>query len=210
MAAGTSLWLVAAVALVLALAIGWPRRRRRRNGLRAVLGLVLLAAAAAAMVGGLLLREYHWLHEGEPIARLALRQLDSQSFEARLESAGRAPTLMALHGDEWQLDARLVHWRIGALPPMVRLERLSGRYGDPKQDSTSPRDNHDLRARWDFWQFRERWLGALPIADSRWGSVSSLPMLDGTAWVVYADARGALVARPADAVTERRLRDAGW
>jgi hypothetical protein len=210
MPAGTSLWLVAAVGLVLALGIGWPRRRRRRNALRAAVGLALLAVAAAAMVGGLLLREYHWLHAGEPIARLALRQLDSQSFEATLESAGRAPTKLPLHGDEWQLDARLVHWRIGALPPMVRLERLSGRYGDPKQDTTSPRDLHDLRARWDFWQFREHWLGALPIADSRWGSVTSLPMLDGATWVVFADQRGALVARPADAKTARLLQEAGW
>jgi hypothetical protein len=210
MAPGTTLWLVAAAGLVLALGIGWPRRKARHKALRATAGLVLLAIAAVAATGGVLLREYRWLREGDPVARVGLHQLASQSFEATLQSAGRAPSRLPLHGDEWQLDARVVQWRLPALPPMVRLERLAGRYGDPKQDATARHDHHDLRARWDFWQAREGALARWPIADSRWATLAPMPMLEGTTYDVFVDARGALVAKPADAATVQRLKAAGW
>ena len=210
MTLSTLLWLAAAVGVVLALGVGWPRRKRGRNGLRLLAGAVLLGLAAVALLGGLLLREYQWLRADAPIARITLHQVGPQSFSATLEAGGRLPLELPLHGDEWQLDARVVRWRVPGLPPMVRLERLAGRYGDPKQEATAPRDVHDLRARWDFWQFREASLSGVPIADARWGSAAFLPMLDGATYEVFVDAREALVARPADAKTERLLREAGW
>jgi hypothetical protein len=210
MAPGTTLWLVAAVGLVLALGLGWPRRKRRRNGLRAVAGVGLLAVAAAAATGGVLLREYRWLREGEPVARIGLHQQGSQSFVAALQSTGRPPARLPLHGDEWQLEARVVRWQVPPLPPLVRLERLSGVYGDPKQQAATPGDRHDLRARWDFWQVREHALGRWPVAQARWGTLAPMPMLDGTTYDVFVDARGVLVAKPADAATVRRLHEAGW
>jgi hypothetical protein len=213
MALSTWLWVAAAVLVVLALVVGTPRRKRR-NGLRALGGIVLLGLACVAGLGGLLLRQYYWLLDDVPVAHIALHQLGPQSFQATLAAPGRTTVSLPLHGDEWQLDARVIRWRLPAVlagvPPMVRLERLSGRYGDPKQELTSPRDVHDLRARWDFWTFRERWLSRLPLADARWGSAAYLPMLDGAAYDVFANPRGGLVAKPADADTERKLREAGW
>jgi hypothetical protein len=214
MTLSTWLWLAAALALALALVVGWPRRRGRRNGLRVLAGLVLLGIAAAALLGGLLLRQYHWIADDVPIAHLSLHQAGPQSFQATLEAPGRMPVTLPLHGDEWQLDARVIRWKLpvalAGVPPMVRLERLSGRYGDPKQDATAQRDVHDLRARWDFWQFQQRWLGRSVLADARWGSAAYLPMLDGASYNVFANPRGGLVAKPADDDTERLLREAGW
>ena len=69
---------------------------------------------------------------------------------------------------------------------------------------------HDLRGEWDFWEFRQRWLADLPIAEARWGSAAYLPMLDGATYQVYVSPRGGLVAKPADAVTEQLLDEAGW
>ena len=212
-ALSTWLWLAGAVLALLALVVGWPRRKRR-NGLRALFALGLLGLAGVALLGGLLLRQYHWLLDDVPVAHLSLHQLGSQSFEATLSAPGRTTVTLPLHGDEWQLDARVIRWRVPALlagvPPMYRLERLSGRYGDPKQELTAPRDVHDLRARWDFWTFRQQYLARLPLADARWGRAAYLPMLDGANYNVFLNPRGGLVAKPADDDTERLLRDAGW
>jgi hypothetical protein len=220
MSLSTWLWLAAALAAALALAVGWPRRRGRgrgrgrRNGLRALSGVALLVLAAVALVGGLLLRQYQWLLEDVPVATISLRQLGPQSFEATLASPGRAAATLPLHGDEWQLDARVIRWKLPAalagVRPMYSLERLSGRYGDPKQELTARRDVHDLRARWDFWQFQQRWLSSLPLADARWGSAAYLPMIDGANYNVMLAPRGGLVAKPADDDTARKLREAGW
>ena len=210
MSLSTLLWLAAAVGVVIALGVGWPRRKRRHNGWRLLAGVVGLGLAGVALLGGLFLREYQWLRADVPVARIALHRLGPQSFSAALESRGRPPVVLPLHGDEWQLDARVVHWRVPGLAPVMRLERLSGRYGDPKQEAIAPRDVHDLRARWDFWQFRETALAGVPIADARWASGAFVPMLEGTTFEVFVDARGAMVAKPADAQTERLLREAGW
>jgi hypothetical protein len=213
MALSTWLWLVAAVLVLMALVVGTPRRKRR-NGLRALAGLMLLGFAFVAGLAGLLLRQYHWLMDDVPVAHIALHQLGPQSFEATLAAPGRKTVTLPLHGDEWQLDARVIRWRVPALlagvPPMYRLERLSGRYGDPKQELTATRDVHDLRARWDFWTFRQRYLAQLPLADARWGSAAYLPMRDGASYNVFLNPRGGLVAKPADQDTERLLREAGW
>jgi len=208
MTLSTLLWLAGAAGVVLALGVGWPRRKGRRNGRRVLGGALLVALAGLALLGAMLLREYQWLRTDVPVARVALRQLGSQSFEATLSSGTRPPRVLPLHGDEWQLDARMV--RLPALPPLVRLERLAGHYGDPKQEDASPRDSHDLRGRWDFWQAWQRTLGPLPIAQSRWGSATAQPMLDGATFDVFVDAYGALVVKPADAETGRLLREAGW
>ena len=54
------------------------------------------------------------------------------------ETVGAAPSEFVLLGDEWQLDARVIRWtlpgQLAGLPPVYRFERLSGRYGDPKQE----------------------------------------------------------------------------
>ena len=212
------LWIVAAVLALLAL-WAWGRRPpgRRAKGpgaLRRVFALGLLVAALAVAALGWLLRQYAWLLEDVPVATLSLEQEAPQRYRAQFTPAGGDPVQVVLLGDEWQLDARVVRWTLPAqlsgLSPVYRFERLSGRYGDPKQELAGPRSVHDLRAPWDFWAFKERWLADLPIADARWGSAAYLPMLDGARYQVFISPRGGLVAKPADAATERLLDEAGW
>lgn len=211
-----SSWLIlsAAVGLVLAL---WALLRRAKGGgklVSRVLGLGFLALALVLGGAGVLLRNYSWLLEDVPAATISLKQLAPQRYQATLVTEGDEPREFTLLGDEWQLDARVVRWtlpgQLAGLPPVYHFERLSGRYGDPKQELSAERSVHDLREDWDFWAFRERWLAGLPIADARWGSAAYLPMLDGATYQVYLSPRGGLVAKPADAVTERLLDEAGW
>jgi hypothetical protein len=188
--------------------------RARLKTLRWLLGLILIGFALALGTAGLLLRQYVWLLEDVPVANLQLRQLQPQHYQATLRAGDAEPKVFDLRGDEWQLDARVLRWRLPAvlagMPPVYSLERLSGRYGDPKQELTSPRTVHDLRSSWDFWTFKQKYLAQLPIADARWGSAAYLPMLDGASYTVFINPRGGLVAKPADEKTEALLRAAGW
>ena len=213
-------WLLLAAGLLALLGLlPWlrPRRTRRqgrRGGLGRALGLVvLLVAVLLAGLGGLL-RQYHWLTADVPVATISLRQLGSQRFEATLARPGQPGRQFEVLGDEWQLDARVIRWtlpgQLAGLRPVYRFERLSGRYGDPKQEMVAPRSVHDLREGWDFWEFRQRWLADLPVADARWGSAAYLPMIDGATNEVSLNPRGGLVAKPADPKTELLLQQAGW
>ena len=64
------------------------------------------------------------------VSKSANRVTASSGARERLASAKQ----YVLYGDQWQIDARVVRWKLPALmagvPPLYRLERLSGRYGD--------------------------------------------------------------------------------
>lgn len=195
----------------------WMLLKRSKHGigfLRRLIGLLLVMVAISFGGMGVLLRDWNWLLEDVPAATIALSQDGTQRYTAVLEVKGEPPRTFALAGDEWQLDARVIRWtlpaQIGGLRPMYRFERLSGRYGDPKDELSLERSVHDLRGEYDFWEFRQRWLADLPIVDARWGSAAYLPMLDGATYVVYVNPRGGLVAKPADEATGRLLDEAGW
>lgn len=212
------IWVVAAVLALLGL-LAWGRRPAGRRGqgpgaFRRLFALLLLLLAIGLGGLGWLLRTYSWLLEDVPVATLSLVQEAPQRYRATLTPQDGIGTDHVLLGDEWQLDARVIRWtlpaQLGGIPPVYRLERLSGRYGDPKQETSSQRSVHDLRQAWDFWEVRQRYLAGLPIAEARWGSAAYLPMLDGARYQVFISPRGGLVAKPADAKTEQLLDQAGW
>jgi hypothetical protein len=209
------LGIAAAGLIVLGLLIGRSGKRHGRfKTLRWLVGFVFIAIALTLGAAGLLLRQYVWLTQDVPVAKVQLRQIAPQHYQATLRTGDAVPKVFDLLGDEWQLDARLLRWRLPAalagVPPVYSLERLSGRYGDPKQELTSPRSVHDLRSSWDFWTVKQKYLAQLPLADARWGSATYLPMLDGATYEVFINPRGGMVAKPADEKTESLLRAAGW
>ncbi|WP_146907299.1 hypothetical protein [Arenimonas daejeonensis] len=212
------IWISAAVLALLAM-LAWGRRPAGRRGqgpgaLRRGFALLLLLMALGLTGLGWLLRTYAWLLDDVPVATLSLVEQAPQRYRATLVPTGGVGTDYVLLGDEWQLDARVIRWtlpaQLGGVPPVYRFERLSGRYGDPKQELAAQRSVHDLRRPWDFWDFRQQWLADLPIADAHWGSAAYLPMLDGARYEVFISPRGGLVAKPADAATEALLDQAGW
>jgi len=212
-----SQWLFVAAALagLPALLLLLSLRGRKRGNFLRICGALFFLAAAIPLAGlGLLLRNYAWLVDDRPVATIALEQLAPQRYRATLVPTGKPAMVRELLGDEWQLDARIVRWQLpvvlAGVPPVYQLERLSGRYGDPKDELTRPRSVHDLREDWDFWQFQQRWAMQMHLADARWGSAAYLPMLDGATYRVAINARGGLIAVPADERTEKLLHDAGW
>jgi hypothetical protein len=199
---------------------GMRRSLRQRRGfgalLRAVLALLFLGAGLGLAVLGSAL--FHYLEYGSEstVATIALRQVETQRFSARLETPDGWHRSFELNGDEWQLDARLVRWKLPALlsgaPNLYRLERLSGRYGDIKQEREALRSVHDLAADAfpDLWMLKRQFPTWLPFVDADYGSAAFLPMLDGARYEVTLGRSGGLVARPADANTRALLEAAGW
>lgn len=204
---------------LLALAASASRLRRRR--LFAALPSGLLGVAmllAAALLGGLsaTLFHFHRLTSEEPVATLTLRELGPQRFAARLETADGRHRTFELLGDQWQLDARLLRWRLPALlagaPNLYRLERLGGRYQDIQQEREAERSLHDLagNAFPDLWTLKRQFPQWLGFVDAEFGSAAYLPLIDGARYHVTLGPRGGLVARPADPDTEQLLRQSGW
>lgn len=193
-------------------------RKRRYGGAGLRFVLMLAFALAAVGLGALAMALYHYLAlDGETrVATLALRQIEPQRYRAILTDAAGRQREFEIAGDEWQLDARVVRWQLPALlagaPPLYRLERLSGRYGDLKQEREATRTVHALAhdAFPDLWTIKQQFPQYLPFVDADYGSAAYLPMLDGATYAVSLGGRGGLVARPANASTERLLQQAGW
>jgi hypothetical protein len=191
-------------------------RHMGRAATHGLMGCCLLLAALLLAVIAASIYHYQRLSEEEIVARLTLRELEPQRFAARLETATGDHRSFEVHGDQWQLDARVLRWRTPAVlagaPNLYRLERLSGRYRDISQEREAVRSAHDLAADAfpDLWTLRQQFPQWLGFVDADYGSGAYMPMLDGARFEVSLGPRGGLVARAADPETERRLQQSGW
>jgi hypothetical protein len=192
------------------------RRQFRLRPVRRLVGLLLVALACVSGMFAATLYQFFRLMSDEPIARFVLRQQGPEQFVATAELQGQAPTEFALRGDEWQIDARVVHWQLpallGGVPPLYRLERLSGRYADPVADRSAPRTVYALSPTGvpDLGKLKQRFPNWLPFVDVQYGSAAYMPMLDGARYRVFMDSRGALFIRPDDNATAEALKQRGW
>lgn len=176
---------------VLLIASGGPVGRlfKRLLGVTALAGSGLLGLSAWDL--------YSYQREGlTPIATLRFAKTASQTFQAELISPTGESQGFELHGDQWQLDARLLRpkgwatrwWRA----PYYRLERLSGRYQRVEDELGRPRSAYALapEARLDVGDWLERVPPNWRPLQVGYGSAAFLPMADGAEYVVYIDGRG--------------------
>lgn len=213
---------VAAVAAILALfqVFGmrrcWRERRRFAAVHRSLWLAVFVALALLAAGLSLALTGYRRLTAESPVATLAVQAVGPQEFDVRVDFPDGRRESARLHGDEWQLDARVIKWTPRAVTlgaePLYRVERLSGRFRDVEQARATPPSIAALggEAVLDLWQLKKRFPDWLPFVDADYGSAAYLPLVDGTSYRVTLATAGGLVARPADTVTEEKLRAAGW
>lgn len=191
-------------------------RRPRLRPVRRLIGLLMVLLAAALGLLAVSVVQYARLLSDAPVGTISFVRNQPQQFIATLDLPNVGQRTFPLNGDAWQLDARVVRWRLPALlagmPPLYKVERLSGRYEDIDQERSAPRSVHDLRAfpTPDVGALKRRFPAWLPFVDVQVGSAAYLPMLDGGTFRLFMDPRGALFARPADPKTEALLRDAGW
>ncbi|MCG6118458.1 MAG: hypothetical protein MEQ07_09745 [Aquimonas sp.] len=210
--------LAAALPGLAGLWLAWSCRRRAllsrlRRGFASA---VCLLAASLISLLGLSLLGYARLLADAPVAEITVQQLGPQRFVVEVSATQGRAQRFELSGDEWQLDARVLRWQLPAAlagaPPLYRLERLSGRYRDTRQELEAQRSVHALAqpGALDLWTLRQQFPQWLPFVDADFGSGAYLPMLDGAHYRVSLSPRGGLVAQAADEETRLRLREAGW
>lgn len=163
--------------------------------------LIFFLAAACAMLVGTNLRSYQRLSFEQPAGELQFARVGTQEFNATLTYPNGERANFALHGDEWQIDARVLKWHAFAnllgFDAAYRLERISGRYTRLEDERTLPRTVYDLNTpgRIDPWDLLHRYRSWVPWVDALYGSATFLPMADGALYEIKVSQSG-LLARP--------------
>ena len=181
-----------------------------RGGGRMLFGLVLLLSFAFVAAVALDLRTYLRLTYEQPVATLGFTAMGPQDFKVTLTDARGRITSAELHGDDWQLDARVLKWKgfatVLGLDPVYRLDRLEGRYHSAGQESHDYHSVVELSgdAGLDLWSLAQKNAGWLPWVDAGYGSATYLPMADGAQYTVSLSPTG-LLARPANVAAQGAL-----
>jgi hypothetical protein len=212
----TILLALAAIALLftlaqlLALRARLQTRQRLAAGVRALLLLAGLAFTLLLAGAGWSLRGYRLLSEETPVVDIDARILSPQRWALTLRWPDGTSRQVQLSGDAWRVEAVVLKWKLPALlaglPPLYRLDRLTGRYDDPRQEAEAPRTviSFDQAGPYDLRDLQRHYPQWLPGVDTVFGSGAFLPLVDEGHYSVSLMRTGALVARP-DETTEHRI-----
>jgi hypothetical protein len=213
----TTLLLVLAGVSLLAALVQLVRVRQRMGSGHALTAtahaLVCMACFALGILllgTGFALRGYRLLGDEAPVVDIDAHILSPQRWALTLTWPDGETRRETVSGDAWRIEAVVLKWKLPALlagvPPLYRLDRLSGRYDDAQQEAAAPRSVVDFRAAgaFDVLDLHRRYPQWLPAVDTLYGSGTFLPLVDQGHYTVSLMRTGALVARPDDA-TEQRI-----
>lgn len=211
----TLLLILAALLLLLALAQLLALRDCLQGGRRLAAGahalLVLAAFALGLLLAGMAdaLRGYRFLDEEAPVVQVDAHILSPQRWSLVLGWPDGGSRQLELAGDDFRVEAIVLKWKLPALlaglPPLYRLDRISGRYDDPAQEAQAPRTVIDFNRAggFDLLDLHKQYPRWLPGVDTLYGSGAFLPLVDQGHYTVSLMRTGALVARPDDATLQR-------
>jgi hypothetical protein len=165
-------------------------------------GLGILAASVILLLLASNLRTYQRLVYEMPVAQVSFEAISSKRFNAEIVNVrtGKREHYELL-GDEWQLDVQVVTWHglatLIGFDPHYRLQRISGRYIDIRQELSSQRSVHNLMSEdmVDIWSFVKDYQQWISLVDVAYGSAVYLPMVDKASYSVSISRTG-LIARP--------------
>jgi hypothetical protein len=185
-------------------------RRRAAASWRALLCLLCFALTLLLAGTGATLRGYRLLGEEAPVVEIDAHILSPQRWQLILTWPDGSTRQVQLAGDDWRVEAIVLKWKLPALlagvPPLYRLDRLSGRYDDAAQEMSAPRTviGFDDAGSFDLVNLGRTYPTWLPEVDTVYGSGAFLPLVDGGHYTVSLLRTGALVAR-ADAGTTQLI-----
>ena len=188
------------------------RQRWLLQWLKGTAGILLVVAAVYLSLFALNIYGYKEYAQEVPVATVSFRQSGDQSFIATVTRTDGSAEDFRLKGDQWQLDARIIKWRLPfsllGLKPGYQLDRISGRYYALEDERSRDRTVYSLHREpvgIDVWQMAND--GWSILVDARSGSAAYLPMADGALFEVNAGATG-LVARPMNGAAQQAI--SGW
>ena len=158
------------------------RLRPMRFAFRTVFGLLLLSLGALSGGVGLGMRGYRALTREDVAARVAVRPIGPQRFEATFRVPDRPDMIFELAGDQIYVDAHILKWtpiaNVLGLHTAYELDRVAGRYDDIAQERSAERTifplNEDKPV--DLFGLRRRFTQLAPLLDAEYGSGTFVPV----------------------------------
>ncbi|HEY9134937.1 MAG TPA: multidrug transporter [Pseudomonadales bacterium] len=179
--------------------------------MRGTIGLFLAAIAVILVLVAVNFYGFHQLTSEKPIATLSLERLENQVYKVKLEEPNGQISSYELHGDLWQLDARIIKWwgvlSAMGLKPGYKLDRIQGRYIAIEDERSKSRTVYSLaesRFGVDIWKALQNNSLWLPLIDTSYGSATFVPMKDGAIYTVNLSPTG-LLARPLNDVAKEAI-----
>jgi hypothetical protein len=189
------------------------QRRLLAGGMQGITGLLFLALAALAISIAMNLYTYNVFNDEQPVAELRFEELATQYYRLYLIPEGQAAQTYEIRGDEWQIDARVIKWHglanLVGMRTVYRLERISGRYRDVKQERLDVRSVYALNTLEgiDIWSVSRNNQKYLPWIDAVYGSAAYMPMAHQARFQVSI-ANSGLVVRAINAKAQKAIE--GW
>jgi len=181
------------------------KKFRRRQRLRAwssfTSSSVFLLAALIIAVFVFDQGTFQRLTKEHAVATIHFKSIAKHKYQAVITAARTKPMELELHGDQWQMDARIIKWKGAAawlgLQPLYRLERISGRYNDLNKEQSSAKSVHGLidNAEVSLWNFMVEHQDSIPWLDAYYGSATYMPMTNDARFIINVTDSG-LLARP--------------
>lgn len=197
----SAIFVVIAIALILWVIKLLFKKNWFLGWLRGCFGLVLIFGVF--IVGSMAFDVYSYkqLEPEQNIATISFISLGDQHYAANFSENGKRQSTFELHGDQWQLDSRIIEWkgsfaRIG-LKTGYRLETISGRYLLLDDERLKKRSIHSVATHLkgvDVWGWLKQSKDNT-VVNARYGNSTFLPMVDGGQYQISLSESG-LLARP--------------
>jgi len=176
----------------------------RKNFIKAYLTLPIatLLIVILFLSGAVIFEQstYQRLTREHAVAIVEFEQIAQREFRMFLTPSHHPSIETTVHGDQWQIDARIIKWKGVAaklgLQPLYKLERISGRYSDSYRETSDKRTifelkNNDLS----LWNLLIEYQSLLPWLDSYYGNATYIPMAHKARFAIALTSSG-LIARP--------------
>lgn len=181
-----------------------PLLWKRRNIFGSFLSLLLAVLLTMTVLMLLLViagtKGYAALTREELAATVYVTPLGNQQFRAKIVQPDGRDTVFAVAGDELYIDARVLKWKPFAnllgLHTAYRLDRVSGRYIDLKDEAAKVRTLYSLAGPmepWDIFLLRTRFNFLAPLVDAYYGSATFVPVNTMRALRVLVSTTGLLI-----------------
>ncbi len=216
----TGLLIALGVLALLFCLLGWRfihqlKRRRLISGvLWGVQGLLILAGFVIILLLFSNLHNYRRLSWEKPLANIYIHRIKPLQYQLTIayNDDSEEPQYFLLHGDQWQLDARILKWKGWAnllgLNSYYQLDRLSGRYADIQQARNQAPTLFDLSPPsrgLDVWQLKRLLQSRIGFVDALFGQSVFMPMVDGAQYQLSMGQSGLLVRPANDAARAAQL-----